>query len=231
MGCGCANRTNMARTEAGYGYQLSGWRDVARAAVQSAAGQAAGDLLGAYENGAGDYTYSEDPWYVEAGRAVWDIFSGRVFSARSPRSGGADPGCPSGPIPNPTPKNSGIDGAPPPFTQKGSPWEDPSPSGTGRLKDDLCDFIPTPVGGRYWLMGAVTPDGDLVPASQVPPEAIVYVEVTPDGDPVAIPGSDWHPSMIGPVGVPPEVTSAGKKVLPLLAVAAVVGAVLRARMS
>jgi len=121
--------------------------------------------------------------------ADWgQIISGAVqigaslFSGGSnPRSGGSDPCCPPGfNPPSPWPVNSGKDGAPPDYRTKGSPFEDPSPSGTGRKKDDFCDCIPFSYNGAFWMVGTVDSSGAVrtgLPTTGR--ESAVWVEVSP----------------------------------------------------
>lgn len=126
------------------------------------------------------------------------------------RSGGADPCCPhAGYDPNfPWPTNSSTDkygtrlpgapAAPPDIRVRGAPLESPSPSGKGRLKDDVCDCVPINVAGRYYIIGYVDANGVVHPGlpadSAAGPSAYpqfdtcVWVQVDGSGKIVAVPG-------------------------------------------
>lgn len=147
-----------------------------------------------------------------------------AFGGSNPRSGGADPCCPPGYNPSGVwPRNANVGGAPPDYRQRGSPMEDASPSGTGRLKDDFCDCIPIRYGGKFFMLGEVRPDGKVYTGPPQNRDNAVWVEVNPTtGRVVSVPGiggvgtsGSGGPSTGGDIPVP---TSAGLG--PLLAIGA-----------
>jgi len=115
------------------------------------------------------------------------------YNSGASRRGGSDPCCPPGyNPPEPWPTNANQAGAPPDYRTKGSPFEDPSPSGTGRKKDDFCDCIPFEFNGKYYMVGVLTADGGVTTGlptdSSTWPNA-VYVQVDPQTRaPIAVPG-------------------------------------------
>lgn len=116
-------------------------------------------------------------------------WAGETLLAGNPRAGGADPCCPPGYNPSGAwPRNALQGGAPPDYRTRGSPMEDPSPSGTGRLKDDFCDCIPIHVGGRWWMLGGID-GGNVVLGPPADLDAALWVEVDPaSGRPLSVPG-------------------------------------------
>lgn len=111
-----------------------------------------------------------------------------VSGGQNPRRGGADPCCPPGYDPSGVwPRNSNVDGAPPDYRSRGAPMESPSPSGTGRLKDDFCDCIPISYNGRLFVLGEVR-DGKVYTGPPQNRDEGVWVEVTRTGAPVRVPG-------------------------------------------
>lgn len=122
------------------------------------------------------------------------IASHLVDIGSNPRAGGADPCCPPGfNPPAPWPTNANLGGAPPDYRTKGSPMTDPSPSGTGRKKDDFCDCIPFQgPRGKWWMVGVVSDRGEV--STGLPPDRAqwphaVWVQVDPQTrSAIAVPG-------------------------------------------
>jgi hypothetical protein len=132
----------------------------------------------------GDYSWVE-------GAVNW--VGEHLFGAGgNPRSGGSDPCCPPGYDPSePWPRNANVGGAPPDYRSRGAPMESDSPNG-GRLKDDVCDCIPIMYGGKLYMIGGVSADGGVRTGIPADRDNAVWVQVTAQGAPVAVPG-------IGPV--------------------------------
>ncbi len=112
----------------------------------------------------------------QIGNIFGDIFGG------NPRRGGDDPCCPdphpsgfrAGAAPVPWPRNSSRGGAPPDFRNLGQP----SPTGTGRLKDDACDCIPILWQGRRWVIGTIGQRGGFVRVADMPnPQSARWLSV------------------------------------------------------
>ena len=159
-----------------------------------------------YDNGGGGAGGAS----ADSGEESWVTtglkWLGTTLFGGNPRSGGEDPCCPPGYNPTGTwPRNSGMQGAPPDYRTRGSPMEDPSPQGTGRKKDDVCDCIPIEYRGRYWMVGGV--QGNTV-YTGLPPDrdGALWVEVDRrTREPIFIPG-------LGPVsagGAPAPASGSG----------------------
>lgn len=149
----------------------------------------------------------------------------------NPRAGGADPCAPPGFNPTGTwPRNSNVGGAPPDYRSRGTPMEDPSPSGTGRIKDDAVDCIPIPYGGKWWQIGALDNGAvTLGPGENL--DAAVWVQINPTtGAPVSVPGygAVRDPS-VSDAGRSPGAAVAGASIGPIVGAGLALAALLRLR--
>lgn len=141
---------------------------------------------------------------------TFQSLSSNLFGS-NPRIGGADPCCPSasqiyqwsqtpqGPKAWPVNNTRNGSGAfPEALTTRGGLMESPSPSGTGRIKDDVCDCIPFRWNGKYWRAGDVDAAGNFVPPKSMPEDGrwARWLEVSAEGIPVRSPSD--------PVTVPPR---------------------------